>query len=219
MTAVTSEPTPVVVVAGGSGLIGRAVVGRLLDDGVRVVVPTRGDPSGVPTGARVVPGVDWADPRGLRAVLAEPGWLPTGAVAALGGWWIGPQLVDLDPEQWRSILDSHLTAHFLAVRALAPLLRGPDPAYVLLGGAAATVPMPGSGPINVTGAGQRMLARVLAAEPIGARVRFVEVAVLAAVVGDARNLDPVAEVGLDTVASAVVRALRDPRSGPLVEVR
>lgn len=219
MTAVTSDQPPVVVVAGGSGLVGGAVVRRLLADGARVVVPTRGGPADLPAGARAVTGVDWTDPAGLRAVLAEPGWAPTGAVAALGGWWQGPQLVEVDPADWGRILAGHLTAHWLAVRALAPLLVGRDPAYVLLGGAAAVEPMPGSGPVNVTGAGQRMMLQVLRAEPIGARVRFAEVSVLAAIAGDARNRDPVAEVSVDDVARAVVVALTDPRSPAVVEVR
>ena len=219
MARVTTTPRPaVVVVAGGSGLVGGAVVRRLLSDGARVVVPTRGTGAVVPDGARVVAHVDWDAPAQLLDVLAEPGWRPTAAVAALGGWWLGPQLVDVDPAQWRRLVESHLTAHWLAVRALAPVLAGPDPAYVLLGGAAATDPMPGSGPVNVTGAGQRMLLHVLRAEPIGERVRFCEVNVRAAVRGDTRNRDPVAEVDRGVVASAVVRVLTDPGALAVVEV-
>ena len=139
-------------------------------------------------------------------------------MAALGGWWLGPPLVEVSPATWRAILESHLTAHFLAVRALAPLLGGADPAYVLLNGAAATEPMPGSAPVNVTGAAQSMMVRVLRAEPLGARVRFAEVAVLAAVGGDERNLDPESEVDRAEVAAAVVGVLDDPHAPALVEV-
>ncbi|MCV2396318.1 SDR family oxidoreductase [Actinotalea sp. M2MS4P-6] len=213
------QPDPqVVVVAGGTGLVGSAVVRRLVADGARVVVPTRGADSHAPDGARVVRGVDWEHPETLLDVLTEPGWAPTGAVAALGGWWLGDQLVDVAPDVWRRILESHLTAHWLAVRAIAPVLVGPDPAYVLLNGAAATEPMPGSGPVNVTGAAQRMMVRVLREEPVGARVRFHEVSVLAAVGGDERNLDPGSEVDRADVAAAVVRTLADPASPAVVEV-
>jgi NADP-dependent 3-hydroxy acid dehydrogenase YdfG len=209
----------VVVVAGGTGLVGGAVVEHLVADGVRVVVPTRGPaPIGLPSQVRLVPEVDWEHPDTLLAALGEPGWVPHAAVVALGGWWLGPQLVDLDTDTWRSMLESHLTSHWLAARALAPALAGPDPAYVTLGGAAATEPMAGSGPVNVTGAGQRMLLRVLRAEPIGQRVRFHEVAVGAAVADDSRNLDPDRTVDRRLVAAAVATVLGDPRSPEVVEV-
>jgi NADP-dependent 3-hydroxy acid dehydrogenase YdfG len=218
-----AQPTPsVAVVAGASGLVGGAVARRLAAAGWRVVAPVRGAAgpdalAGLP-GVRVVPGVDWARPDALRATLAEPGWAPRAAVVALGGWWVGPELVDLDVATWSALLGSHLTSHWLAARALAPLLTGPDPVYVALAGAAATEPMPGSGPVNVTGAGQRMLLAVLRAESIGARVRFHEVAVMAAVAGDDRNVDPVASVPLDVVSAAVERVLGDPTSASVVEV-
>lgn len=209
----------VVVVAGGTGLVGGAVVERLVADGARVVVPTRGPaPHGLPAEARVVPGVDWEHPGALLAALGEPGWAPHAAVVALGGWWLGPQLVDLDLATWRSMLESHLTSHWLAARVLAPVLVGPDPVYVMLGGAAATEPMAGSGPVNVTGAGQRMLLRVLRAEPIGQRVRLHEVSVGAAVADDDRNLDPEQTVDRRRVAAAVATVLSDPRSPEVVEV-
>lgn len=218
VTPIPDAGATVVVVAGGTGVVGSEVVRRLVADGLRVVVPTRHpETHEAPFGARLV-GVDWEHPTGLRDVLAEPGWRPRAAVAALGGWWIGPQLVDVTPSDWRAILDSHLTAHWLAVRALAPVLVGPDPAYVLLGGAAATDPMPGSGPINVTGAAQRMLMRVLRAEEVGRRVRFAEVNVRAAVRGDERNLEPDRTVAPREVADAVARVLAAPSTGPVVEV-
>lgn len=210
---------PVVVVAGGTGLVGGAVVERLAGAGARVVVPTRAaGPAHPPPGVRVVPGVDWEHPDTLASVLDEPGWAPSAAVAALGGWWLGAELVDVAPDTWRAILESHLTSHWLAVRALAPRLVGPDPAYVMLGGAAATEAMPGSGPVNVTGAGQRMLLHVLRAEEIGRRVRFHEVSVGAAVGGDHRNLDPASTVDRRDVAAAVARVLTDAGAPAVVEV-
>lgn len=218
-----SQPTaPVAVVAGASGLVGGAVAVRLASAGWRVVAPVRGsaapdDLAAVP-GVRVVPGVDWRRPDALSAVLREPGWVPRAAVVALGGWWRGPELVDLDEATWAGLLDSHLTSHWLAARALAPLLAGPDPVYVALAGAAATEPMPGSGPVNVTGAAQRMLLEVLRAEAIGARVRFHEVAVMAAVAGDDRNVDPAEQVPLDAVVAAVERALGDRGARPVERV-
>ncbi len=215
VTADTTNP-PVVVVAGGTGLVGAAVVARLVGDGVRVVVPSRSSGTTI-EGARAVM-VDWDHPEPLLSLLGEPGWQPRAVVAAIGGWWLGPDLVDIEPSTWRALIESHLTAHWLVARSLAPVLMGADPAYVMLGGAAATDPMPGSGPINVTGAAQRMMLEVLRGEAIGRRVRFTEVNVRAAVRGDDRNLDPAESVTREAVADMVAQALADPSSPAVLEV-
>jgi len=208
----------VVVVAGGTGVVGGAVVEALLARGDRVVVPTRRADAEVPSGARrvVLPG--WDDPAPLREVLAEPGWAPGGAVAAVGGWSKGADLLDLDLDVWHRVLESHLTAHLLVARALLPALVGADPAYVMLNGAAAEEPMPGSGAINVTGAGQAMLLDVLRSERIGARVRLHEVRVMHAVAGDERNEDPAATAEPGEVARAVLGVLSDPTAAARVRL-
>lgn len=219
-----------VVVAGGTGLVGGHVVRALLAAGARVLVPTRRPADAVGRGlpeherlARVTVR-DWERPAEVAAALADRGWTADAAVAALGGWWIGTPLVELDPLVWRQLLEDNLTAHFLVARALVPLLAGPgvDPAYVALNGAAAHEPMALSGPVNVAGAGQRMLLDVLRLEEARrtdrAPVRLHEVSVLAAVAGDDRNLDPVAEVAGEDVAAAVLGVLADPASPRVVDV-
>ncbi len=206
------------MVAGGTGVVGGAVARLLLDSGARVLVPTRRPDAAVPVGARRVVVDDWADPAALRAAIREPGWQADTAVAALGGWWKGVELMDLDVATWRGLMESHLTAHFLAARALAPALIGPDPAYVMLNGAAAELAMVGSGPVNVTGAGQSMLLDVLRAEAIGRRVRMHEVRVLHAVAGDERNEEPESLAEADAVARTVLGVLADPAAAVRVRL-
>ncbi|WP_199424193.1 NAD-dependent epimerase/dehydratase family protein [Actinotalea solisilvae] len=216
----------VVVVAGGTGHVGGYVVRALLDAGARVVVPTRRPAGargrGLPDHEHLVRVTvrDWEQPGEIAAALDDRGWVADAAVASLGGWWIGTPLVELDPLVWRQVLDDNLTAHFLAARALVPLVAaaGPDadPVHVALNGAAATEPMALSGPVSVAGAGQRMLLDVLRREEPG--VRLHEVEVLAAVAGDDRNLDPVAEVGGTAVAAAVLGVLADPGSPAVAAV-
>jgi NAD(P)-dependent dehydrogenase (short-subunit alcohol dehydrogenase family) len=213
-----------VLVVGGAGHLGGLIAMGLLDAGARVVVPSRsaarlaeleqraGQRPGtlvtvhsgpvVPTvRADVVDRIRSAAPR-LRAV-----------VAAIGGFDIGPALIDLPSAGWESALADHLTSHLAAMQTYAPLLVGAtDPVYVTMNGAAAYQPMSGSGAICVTGAAQRMLMHVMRVEPIGATVRFHEIAVMAAVAGDQRNLTPVAEVSPDEVVTAVMRVLGDPGS-------
>lgn len=210
--------------AGGAGFVGRLVVEALLAEGARVLVPTRrpgaleAATDGHDAGERMaVVGVrSWDDPVEIAVALADRAWVPDAAVVAVGGWWIGTPLLDLPPDAWRGLVESHLTAHFLAARALLPLLAGADPAYVALNGAAAREPMALSGPVSVAGAGQAMLLDVLRAE--GTPVRLHEVAVLAAVAGDDRNLEPVASVTGRDVARAVLGVLEDPLSPLSVDV-
>lgn len=208
----------VVVVAGGTGVVGSAVVEELLTRGARVIVATRREGAVVPDGARRVVVAQWEEPAALRAVVAEQGWRADAAVAAIGGWFKGADLLDLDLERWRRLLDSHLTGHLLVARALLPELAGDDPAYVMLNGAAAEEPMPGSGPVNVAGAGQAMLLDVLRAERIGARVRLHEVRVMHAVVGDERNEEPAGTVDADAVARTVVDVIGDPGAAARVRL-
>lgn len=224
----------VVVVPGGRGFLGSRIVAALVDAGARVVVPTRGlgpnpldgpppravdDTPGSPS-LRVVVVQDWSHPVELAEVLAEPGWRPDAAVVAIGGWVLVPPLKELDPGTWRVLVESHLTGHFLALRATAGLLAGDDPVYVTLNGSASREPMIGSGPICAAGAGQRMLVDVLRLEEQQAArpLRVHEVLVTAAVTGDERNVAPVAEVSPDQVVAAVLDVLDDPASPPVVEV-
>jgi NADP-dependent 3-hydroxy acid dehydrogenase YdfG len=163
----------------------------------------------------VVP-LDASGPAGAAPALARLDPTPSAVVASIGGWSIGPRLLDLAPDAWQRALDDHLTAHLRAMQTYVPLLAGQDDAvYVTTNGAAADEPMDGSGPINVTGAAQRMLLRVVSAEQAQG-VRFHEVSFLAAVAGDERNLDPDAELGHDEVARAVRGVLDDPGSPQLV---
>ena len=238
-TGTTDGSTPlsdrVVVVPGGRGFLGSRIVDALVGAGARVVVPTRG-PGGNPmdgplpgavteapasaTTARVVVVRDWSQPDELSAVLAEPGWRPDAAIVAIGGWVLVPPLTELDPDTWRALVESHLTGHFLALRATAGLLTGDDPVYITLNGSASREPMAGSGPICAAGAGQRMLVDVLRLEESrrGSRLRVHEVLITAAVTGDDRHLTPVAEVSPQAVTTAVLQTLTTPTTPPLVEV-
>lgn len=171
-----------VLVGGGSGEVGEGVVATLLAAGHRVVVPTRSAASVDDIAARAgdagdlltVEVADLADPAAaadLRDRLAADGRAPTDVVASLGGWWSGPPLVEVEPATWHEVLTMGLHAHFVCARTFLPVLaeRGAG-TYVLINGGGATGPVPGSGPVNVSAAGQLMLGRVLAAELDGTGV-------------------------------------------------
>lgn len=225
----SSAPRPrTVVAAGGAGHLGRIVVADLVRAGSTVAVPTRrpaaldafaASLAGEP-GRLVVVSLDGDDPYpAAQDALARLVPDASAVVASIGGWSVGPSLLDLPLDAWHRALDDHLTAHLRAVRAWVPLVQGADdPVYVTTNGVAADEPLAGSGAISVTGAAQRMLLQVLRVEPVGERVRFHEVTFRAAVQGDDRNLDPAEELTPAQVAAAVRRVLDDPRSPALVRV-
>jgi NAD(P)-dependent dehydrogenase (short-subunit alcohol dehydrogenase family) len=180
------------VVAGGTGVAGETIVLALLRHGATVVVPSR-SPERL---ARLREVADSADLRTVvgrtddlaaamtlhERIIAEIGPID-GVVASLGGWWEGQLLTEIEIGQWRRILDDNLTSHFIMARAFLGELAGrPGSVYVTLGGIAAVKPVPGSGPISVTGAAQAMLMRVLAEELKGTEVRLHEVDILTPIV-------------------------------------
>jgi NADP-dependent 3-hydroxy acid dehydrogenase YdfG len=209
------------VVAGGAGYLGGIVTRALLDAGALVVVPSRNAvrlaalraDAGDRSGTLITVALNGGGPGEAAPRIAEVAPFLRGVVAAIGGFAIGPALLDLPPGDWQRALDDHLTAHLAAMQAYAPLLQSADdPVYVTLNGAAAYQPMAGSGAVSVTGAAQRMLVEVMRVEPIGSRVRFHEVAVMAAVGGDDRNLTPAEEADPHAVGAAVRSVLLDPAS-------
>ncbi len=224
----------VVLVAGGAGLVGGIIARGLVGDGHTVLVPSRsaGRVAALAEATRSAPGVlrpfELAGETGAERELAEllaagpAADRPTAVVAALGGWSIGPDLLEIGDAAWSAALAGHLTSHLRAMQAYLPLLAaaGPaaDPCYLTLNGAAAEIPMAGSGAVSVTGAGQRMLLEVMRAESIGRQVRLHELTVTAAVAGDLRNLDPQSQVTPSEVLDAVRNLLADPGSPALARV-
>ncbi|WP_262852024.1 SDR family NAD(P)-dependent oxidoreductase [Mumia quercus] len=207
-----------VVVHGATGYVGRHLVRGLLAHGATVLAVGRSDDrleavreQAGADGAHLVPVVaDVSTDAGAERVAERlDGHGPVqAAFAAIGGWWEGPRLVELDTSTWSSLLTSHLTAHFLAARATVPHLDPAGSAYVAFNGIATLQPEARSGPVSVTGAGQSMLLDVLRAEEDRQAVRFHELCVVNPVVDDgeaAQATEAVVEIS-DVVATALTLA-------------
>lgn len=171
------------LVAGGSGEVGEAIVSALLQAGHTVVVPTRSADkvaaieslAGQQDRLHVVVS-DAGDPQGAEALwqqLVAEDLQPRHVVASVGGWRQSPPLVDVEPADWHAVLDMGLTAHFALARAFLPGLLGRgDGAYLMINGGAGLDPAPGAGPVSVSAAAQIMLTRALAAESQDSGVRI-----------------------------------------------
>ncbi len=146
------------------------------------------------------------------------------AVAIFGrGAWTSGRLVDLSPDEWRTVLDEMLTAHFAFARAMFPVLsRRPDGLYLSLGGGAALEPMPDAGLMSIAAAGQSMLTRVLDRERGARAPRIVELVVNAAVTAtDAHDpsrisADDVARVLEEIVFRGATSWKNAETNGPLI---
>lgn len=118
-----------VVVAGGAGALGRAVVEELVGRGARVISGDRQPP---PSGARVAAAdyrrLDAGDEAAVSAFFEALPEAPLALVNTIGGYAAGPAIADSDVAQWRQQLEVNLlTAALLtkwAVRRMAPAKAG-----------------------------------------------------------------------------------------------
>jgi pteridine reductase len=145
-------PTVRVLVTGGTGRIGTAVVRRLEADGARVVAAGRGEG-------------DLARPDEARALVEraaeELGGLDLLVYAAGGGFEPRP-VEEVDEALWDAAVDVTAKGAFFTVQAAAPHLREARGAVVLVEDVAAYQPWPSFAPHCAAKAAQAMLTRVLA---------------------------------------------------------
>jgi NAD(P)-dependent dehydrogenase (short-subunit alcohol dehydrogenase family) len=111
-----------VVVTGGTGALGSAVVARLLDEGATCHVPVNHDaaPSGFALSGhervRIAPNVDLTDAEAVDAFYAIPGlWA---SVHAAGGFAMAP-IEKMEPGDLAAMMEINATTVFLCSRAAA----------------------------------------------------------------------------------------------------
>lgn len=165
-----------VLVAGGTGNVGRHVVAALLQRGAKVVVPSRSEgkldalrSSVGEVSERLVTVVgdvtDEKDGARIRDEIA--GWLPPGpdaVVASLGRWANAPSMLAATRAELVETLEDYVVAHFMVARTFLPVLAEHGGSYTSINGPSAFGTWPGSGLVSIATAAQSMLARVLAAE-------------------------------------------------------
>lgn len=129
-----SESPKVVLISGGARGIGAAIGARLAAAGTRVIAADR-DIEGVtaPEGVHLVrcDVSQESEVTGLVNLIRERETRLDGLVCN-AGFMIRRKLADLTLEDWRSVLDTHLTSAFLLTRAAEDLLRASKGAIVTI---------------------------------------------------------------------------------------
>ena len=160
------------IITGGTGGLGSAVVGRLLDDGWRVVVPwiVEDELSRVPArdGLELVH-ADLFDPDAVASVVAVgagSGEAPLrGVVNLVGGFAAGGRVHETPIEEFEKQFRLNLRPTYLMVQAAVPhLLSGGGGSIVCVGTRAALQPFSGAAGYISSKAGVIAFAAAVAAE-------------------------------------------------------
>jgi NAD(P)-dependent dehydrogenase (short-subunit alcohol dehydrogenase family) len=168
-----------ILVAGGTGGVGEAIVRALLAAGHRVIVPSRSEArldalrrdtdrepagsAGLVTFTGQIGTIDGA--LGIRSRIArEIGRLDV-LIPSLGGWWQGG-LLDTTPAVWDAVMDEMVRTHYVFAHVFVPVLLAQTGGgrYIGIGGGAAYHPIHGSSLVSIAAAAQLMLTRALRLE-------------------------------------------------------
>lgn len=167
------------IVTGGAQGIGRAIVERLLDDGMHVFM-LDADPRALDLSAARLAGrgrltavlCDVAQEesvaRAVDQVAAAEGALT--AVVANAGIMVRKPVTELSLAEWRRVLDVNLTSGFLLARACAPLMREAGGAMVTIASTRAHMSEPDTESYSASKGGIVALTHALAVS-LGPRIR------------------------------------------------
>lgn len=207
-----APPPGTAVVAGATGEVGEGIVAHLLQRGWRVTALGRSASRlgelatrlGAPELLTTVVAPQDEDWGAARSV--DP---PALVVASLGGWFSGPALTELPRADLDRVVGDGLVAHVLALQAFLPVLEAAGTGtYVMVNGAAALHPVPGSGIVSAVTAAELMLARVAAVEAVHATIRSL---VLSTPVRTrSRRTGPAGWITADDVGAEVLRLYGTP---------
>lgn len=161
------------VVTGGTGALGQAVVRALLAQGRSVAVPYRSESGWETLKKQVGKGTVWgqpadvAEPEAVASFVAEAARQLDGldGLAAIAGGYQGSGPVETAPvEEWRAMMRTNLDATWAACRAALPHLQRTRGSVVTVASRLAEAGGAGAAAYAVSKAGVVTLTRVLALE-------------------------------------------------------
>ena len=162
-----------VLVAGGTGYLGSAVVRELIRSGKDVVATWVVDSERERLASEPVELIeaDLFDPDAAQAAVAAVDELEA-VVNLVGGFADGPRLHETDPAEFARLMQLNLTPAFLLARAAMPrLMESGGGAYVCVSARTALRPYPGGGAYSVAKASVLALVNALDVEYRGEGIR------------------------------------------------
>jgi len=231
-----------ILVAGGTGGVGEAIVRALLGAGYRVIVPSRSEErlERLRRDVERGPGADalatltgeigtLAGAQSLRDRIAGEFGRLDALVPSLGGWWEGG-LIDATPHVWDTVMDEMLRTHYVFAHVFVPVLCAQPGGgrYIGIGGGAAYHPIRHSTLVSIAAAAQLMLTRALRLEIDDPDVDVLELVVDGPVrTRDSAHLATPDWITADEVGSIVIELVEHGRStdpathtaGPIVRMR
>lgn len=170
------------VVTGGTGGLGTALVGRLISDGYRLAVtyllPDEAEEFEeafeVDDERLLLTRVDAANPEAVATLFKDVSdrWGPIhGLCSLVGGWAGGRDVEETDDVRFERMLDLNLRSAFYAVRSAIPYLKEAGWGRIVLVGSRAALDYPeGQAAFNIAKAGVVALGRTAAQELEGTGV-------------------------------------------------
>ncbi len=170
-----------VIVTGGTGALGSAVVAELVARGARVAVPYRDGAAFETLRARVGGGNVWGAAADISSDEAALGFVEAAAaawlarldgLACIAGGYAGSGPLEAAPAaEWTSMMSVNLATVYTMVRACLPRLLARGGRIVTVGSALVDAGGAGAAAYAVSKAGVHALTRALAAENRGRGVR------------------------------------------------
>ena len=170
-----------VLVAGGTGTVGRYLVKAQLAAGATVIVPSRSRSkldalvAAADSASRkrliLIVG-DITDEADGARIVNEAGGID-GAIASIGRFVSAPSVLDADRGKLEGAIANYAIEHFSTAKSLLPAVERTGGGYVMINGSLAYEPdASGTGLVAIAGAAQSMLGRVLMKErgDLGARI-------------------------------------------------
>lgn len=203
------------VVAGGTGTVGRYLVKALLEAGATVIVPSRTQEKI----DKLIAGLDANERDRIEALvgditdetegarMVEAAGKIDGAIVSIGRWVSAPEVLDAERADLERAVANYTFEHFSVAKTLLPAVEKSGGGYVMITGSLSYEPDgPGTGLVAIAGAAQSMLARVLMKERADSGARINEIVIYSSF---GRGDDDANEVKGDDVGRVAAFLLSD----------
>lgn len=208
-----------VVVAGGAGEIGERITRIFLQQGARVLVPSRskeklralgtslGDLS---TGELIPLDTDIGTQEGLKTLTAaiEKEGALRAAVSAVGSYWQGPSSLEVPADELQRVLQESFFPYVGLTQTLIPAL-GPATHFIKLNGILSLQAIPNVSGLGITAAAQLAWTRFLIAEATASTPWITELVIDSLVRTRSLQTLPKEYISGDDIAREVLRIVTE----------